>query len=387
MTATYFKNPKTKQWSVRAWWADEKGKRASLQKSGFATKKAAEEWAADKIDLGVRTCYPDAHKLTLGKYLDDWIKIKEMKLSPTTINGYKVNIKKIKAALGGILIQELRMDMIQRFIDAQSEVIVKKVKHAPEVGDGEPTVKDVCAAPNTVKYILRTLHSALEYAIKSGIIQSNPADHVDLPPERDFQPATLSVKDIVTLLDKLKACEHEIYLPVLLSVMHGLRRGEALGLRWSDVDLDGGTMHICNNYTVAGNEIIHKSVKTRDSAATVPLVGFVAAELKRIRAQQKQAGRLETYVCAHDGVLPDPRHISATLNRFQRANKLPVCRFHDLRHSFAGMALDSGTDLDTLKRLMRHSKISMTSRYLHNNVSREKRASLAIENTLLKEKA
>jgi integrase len=386
MAVSYEKNPKTKKWSVRAWWVDEKGERCSLQKGGFETKKTAELWAGDKINIGQASVYRDAHKVTLGDFLNDWLKVKEKTLSPTTMSGYRVNAKKIKGALGNTLVQELRLDMIQKFINDQSEVVVKTLKHILEIGSGEPEIEEITAAPNTVKYTFRTLHSALEYAIKVGIIKYNPADHIDLPPERDFAPNTLGASDILTLLEKLKACEHEIYFPVLLSVMHGLRRGEALGLRWSDIDFETGTMHICNNYTIAENKMIHKSVKTKDSAASIPLIGFVADELQQIRASQKNAGELEIYVCAHTGVLPDPRHISAKLNRFQRANKLPLCRFHDLRHSFAGIALDSGTDLDTLKRLMRHSKIAMTSRYLHNNVSREKKASQKIEKMFLKKK-
>lgn len=387
MTAKYAKNPKTKTWSVRVWWTNERGRRESMQRGGFETKKAAESWAADKVDTGTRALYSDAHKLTLGKFLDNWLELKEKKLSPTTMAGYRVNVRKIKDALGHVLVQDLRMDMIQSFIDDQSSVVVKKVKHAPEVGDGDPEIEEVTAAPNTVKYTLRTLHSALEYAIKSGVIQVNPADHIDLPAERDFQPTTLDAGDILTLIEKLKACEHEIYLPVLLSVMHGLRRGEALGLRWSDIDFDEGIMRICNNYTIAENKPIEKAVKTKESAAVVPLVGFVADELKRVRTAQQLAGRLETHVCAINGQLPDPRRISIKLKQFQKANGLLVCRFHDLRHSFAGVALDSGTDLDTLKRLMRHSKISMTSRYLHTNATREKKASTAIEAAVLSKKA
>lgn len=386
MTAKYQKNPSTKKWSVRVWWTDEKGKRESIQKSGFETKIAAKMWAEEKSDTGERSSYPDAHKLTLGRFLDDWIKMKESKLSPTTLNGYWVNIRKIKESLGHVLVQNLRMDMIQSFIDGQSEVVVKKKVRKSDIGEEEIT-EEIKAAPNTIRYILRTLHSALQYAIKAGIVQYNPADNIDLPADREFNPATLGAEDVLTLITKLKQCGHILYLPVLLSVMHGLRRGEALGLRWADIDLENGTMHICNNYTVAGNILIEKGVKTKESDATIPMMGFVAAELKQIHNDQVKTGRIEKYVCACNGSLPDPRHISAFLGKFQRANKLPVCRFHDLRHSFAGIALDSGTDMDTLKHLMRHSKIAVTERYLHANVTREKSASLSIENAVLKHKA
>ena len=83
MSISYSNNPESKKWSARAWWIDKKGKRCSAQKGRFETKKAAELWAIDKIDDGSRVIYPNAHKLTLGKFLDDWISIKEKKLSPT----------------------------------------------------------------------------------------------------------------------------------------------------------------------------------------------------------------------------------------------------------------------------------------------------------------
>lgn len=171
MTAKYQKNSKTKEWTVRIWWADANGKRNSMQQGGFKTKAAAEEWAKDKSENGQNSSYPNAHKLMLGKFLDDWIAHKENKLSPTTINGYKVNIKKIKDSLGNVLVQELRFDMIQDFIDKQTNVIVKRVKHKPEVGSGEPIIEEVKAAPNTVKYTLRTLHSALHLCKAGGYYQ------------------------------------------------------------------------------------------------------------------------------------------------------------------------------------------------------------------------
>lgn len=388
MAATYIKQS-NKTWTVRAFWIDETGKRNSIQKSGFGSKKAATLWAEEKIETGKNSMYPDAHKVKLGDFLDDWIKLKEKTLSPTTISGYEVNIKKIKETLGNALLQNIRLNHIQKFINEQSEVVVRTVKHEIEAVDGSKKIEfeEIKAAPKTVKYTYRTLHAALEYAIKAGIIKNNPSDHVDLPSDRNFTPNILSAQDIVILINKLKECDHEIYMPVLLSVMHGLRRGEALGLRWCDIDFDNEIMHINNNYTVANGKNIYKGVKSKDSDAIIPVTKLVLNELNILKQNQSENGIIEKYICSLNGKMISPNALSKRLKSFQKANNLPICRFHDLRHSFANVSLDSGVDLDTLKRLMRHSKIGITSDlYLHNNTTREKAASNLFE-TALKNKS
>ena len=98
---------------------------------------------------------------------------------------------------------------------------------------------------------------------------------------------------------------------------------------------------------------IIKKVKTKESDRIISIEGFLAAELTNKLEQNKKDKIIQTYVCEIDGKLPDPTHISRSLNQFQEANGLPLCRFHDLRHTFAMLQIENGTDLDTLKTAFR----------------------------------
>lgn len=164
--------------------------------------------------------------------------------------------------------------------------------------------------------------------------------------------------------------------------MRGLRRGEALGLRMSDIDFEKEVAYIRNNYVIVGGKVYNKKVKTKKSNAVIDISGFIIGEIKRIKEKNEREGRIMQYVCEVDGQLPDPTHLSRALKNFQIANGLPVCRFHDLRHTFAMLQLENGTDLQTLKELLRHSKIAVTEIYLHDDMKMKRAASAKMDKIL-----
>ncbi|MBZ4647523.1 MAG: hypothetical protein PWR27_2355 [Petroclostridium sp.] len=237
----------------------------------------------------------------------------------------------------------------------------------------------------TVKYVCRTLHAALEYAVKNKMITENSCKDIEIAEDKEkFEVEIYNAEDLGLLLSLLKEQEHPLYIPVLLASMRGLRRGECLGLAWDDVDFKENVIYIRNNYVVVNGVGYHKKVKTKDSDRIASIDGFIANELKEHKERMNRKGQIQTYVCEVDGKLPDPSHLSRQLKAFQKANRLPQCRFHDLRHTFAVLQLENGTDLDTLKRLMGHSKIGVTSElYLHQNLTLIKKASVIIDNIII----
>lgn len=351
-----------KYYSARFWYY-KNGVKKSKYKQGFEKKKDAEKWAIDE-KRRLEGLEAGADKITVAAFLDDWIKKKEenKKLSPTTLNGYKVNIEHAKKHIGNMLVSKVLKVDIQDMADALTAEGLKN---------------------RTVKYVIRTLHAAFNYAKDKKLIEENPCKNINVTEdERPFEYSIYTAEDLSKLIFALREQEHWLYLPVLLASMRALRRGECLGLRWSDIDFEKGTAYIRNNYVVVKGKAYHKKVKTKESNARIDISGFLAAELKRIKEKNEKEGIIQIYVCEVDGKLPDPSHLSRALKNFQRANGLPICRFHDLRHTFAMLQLEAGTDIQTLKQLLRHSKIAATEIYTHENLNIKRAASEKMDKIL-----
>jgi integrase len=349
--------------SCRIWYYKNKKKKSKYQE-GFDGKKKAEAWG-DKEKKRLEGLQAGADKTEVREFLERWIKTKEKKLSPTTLSGYRVNIKHINERIGDALLYNLKLMDVQEMLDKLTEGGLKY---------------------RTVKYVCRTLHAAMEYAIKNEDIEKNPCKGAEIAEdEEEFVVIVYSAEDLKKLILALREQENPLYPYVLLSSMRGLRRGECLGLRWSDIDFEKGIAHIINNYVVVNKVAYHKKVKTKESERLIDMEGIIAEEFKAYKERMNKGKKIiQTYVCElPDGTLPDPSHISRSIKAFQKANDLPECRFHDLRHTFAVLQLENGTDLDTLKRMLGHSKIGITSDlYLHENVSLIKKASRRTDNII-----
>lgn len=329
------------KWSARIFWRSPDGKQLTKYKSGFTKKTEAEHWAVAAQAIAGSE-YVEAHKLKMSAFLDEWISAVEPNLSPSTVASYKTDIKKLKPLLGAHLVISLRTTHIQKAIN------------------------QLTGRPKTVDRAYRTLRAALSYAVKIGILQVNPAHHVDRPKGAPYQYSILDASEARELLTKLKEMEHILYLPVLLALMMGLRRGEVFGLKWSNVDLERKKAMIETSIIFADNKMIERDqVKTKSSYAQVPIPAIVVDELKHLTLDMMKSGKIHTYVCANfsENFIS---HISHKLQSFQEANNLKQCRFHDLRHSTASILNEAGVPMTTISALLRHSSPTITQNiYTH----------------------
>ena len=354
-------NEKKKHYEVRYEAGfDGSGNRIQKYKGGFKRKSDAEDYLADQISSLNKGTYIEPQKTLLYEYLNNWLEEQRDRLSPTTYSGYNVNIRcHINPFVGGLRLQELKPPHIRKLyaqLQKNREVKVdgKKRKFKPLSG-------------TSVQYVHRVLAKALEDAFKDEMIHKNPARLVTPPAKEKFDSGFLSVAEIRTMLDKLQ--DDEMYIPVLLSVMLGLRRGEVLGLQWKDIDFKNKLVRIRKNYTMDGGQpILLEKTKTDSSRRDIVVTDRIMKILKNHRTSQKKLRaslgknyHKSDFVCTwKDGYPFNPSHLSRSFGKRLDALGLPKIRFHDLRHSNASLMISQGAPMKGASDRLGHSTIQVT---------------------------
>ncbi len=217
-------------------------------------------------------------------------------------------------------------------------------------------------SPRTVHHIHVVLKQALTQACVWRAISYNPAALVK--PRKEMK--TIDTEITAKMIDAARGTS--IYIPVLLGVLCGLRRGEICALRWRNVDLDNGQIAIVASRSRGEHgRPIEKSTKT-DKGRLIALPVLAINELRRHRIQQaEQLLRLgvaltdDYHVYAKsDGEPGHPTFLTRLFNQFMRNHKLPQIRFHDLRHSHATHMLAAGIHPKVAQERLGHSSIAVT---------------------------
>ena len=345
-------NEKGKGWGARAAWHDENGRLRRKSKTWFRTKREAVEWEQQYLsDHADRA--PEADTMTVRQLLEAYITSCKLRgRASNTIRGYTHCADRLNRYLGNKPIDKLNRIMLET---VYAQMIAQAVDNGKPIRAG------------TIAYSHRVLKAACNYAIECKLLKANPCSKVMLPKDDEpFVPSILGAEQAHSVLTVLPQHDGQLYLVVLLCVVYGLRRGEALGLRWSDIKNE--TITIAGQYTYDGNgqPIWKPRLKTSQSHRTLYLVPYIKEELLAVRAAFPK-DRIVQYVCELDGVLPTPNTITKRWENFRAKYGFDKVRVHDLRHSAATMLIKSGADLNTVKNMLGHTKIETTERYLHTD--------------------
>ena len=347
-------NEKGKGWGARAAWHDENGRLRRKSKTWFRTKREAVEWEQQYLsDHADRA--PEADTMTVRQLLEAYITSCKLRgRASNTIRGYTHCADRLNRYLGNKPIDKLNRIMLET---VYAQMIAQAVDNGKPIRAG------------TIAYSHRVLKAACNYAIECKLLKANPCSKVMLPKDDEpFVPSILGAEQAHSVLTVLPQYDGQLYLVVLLCVVYGLRQGEALGLRWSDIDFKNETITIAGQYTYDGNgqPIWKPRLKTSQSHRTLYLVPYIKEELQAVRAAFPK-DRIVQYVCELDGVLPTPNTITKRWENFRAKYGFDKVRVHDLRHSAATMLIKSGADLNTVKNMLGHTKIETTERYLHTD--------------------
>ncbi len=220
-------------------------------------------------------------------------------------------------------------------------------------------------------------------------INSNPCQYVTLPKKIKYEADYYTKAEVADVLDKVKGTD--LYLPIPIEFYLGLRRGELLGLHWSDIDMDKGIAHIRNNYVRGEKGAICKTPKSQAGIRDLPIGASLLPELKKARAQYNMnklaMGTAFTdsdlVICKPDGTPYKPDTMSHKWERFLKKHSLKKIRFHDLRHTCATMLIEANVPMKTVSTFMGHSNIQITlDTYAHCTKAMEQQAADTIDNIL-----
>lgn len=284
---------------------------------------------------------------TLGVYLTQkWLPNKQLTLRPSTWDTYRRNIElHVLADLGRIPLRHLRPEHLER-------LYATLLESGRANGKGGLDTK-------TVLEVHMVLRRALTDAVRRGLITRNPADIAHAPKRRPLATAEIRAWNAQQLSAFVElAAGHSLFAALWLSANTGMRRGELLGLRWGDLDLDARRLSVNRALISVGYELYESRGKTRTARRTIDLD---ARTVELLVSSRRGGSDDESYVFAHDDGSPiHPQVLSDAFKKLVARSGLPRIRLHDLRHTHATLLLKAGVPIKVVSERLGHSTPAFT---------------------------
>ncbi|WP_052434150.1 tyrosine-type recombinase/integrase [Streptacidiphilus melanogenes] len=343
------------------------GQGRPLRRGGYTTRDQAR---AALHELRARTIASEG--LTVGQWMEQWL-TGRTNLRASTRRNYRSHLDlHLLPALGDIRLAELDTARIQAAFDQLA---------APGPG-GTSAVSPV--GLHRVRAALRTILNA---AVRAGLLEQNPARQVCLTPTTRPHPVVWTdervrkwertgIRPAVAVWTAEQTAQfltsigdHCLYAAFHVIALRGLRRGEATGLRWSDLDLTAGLLTISRQVQYQDGRLVTCPPKSRASNRTIALDPDTIEVLRAHRTRQnaeKMLARESWRETGHvftrpDGTLLSPEVLTQLMRELNDAACLPPIRLHDLRHGAATLALAAGADLKVVRDMLGHSSIVLTA--------------------------
>ena len=286
--------------------------------------------------------------MPFGEWMDFWYQTYvKAGLRPTTQNTYEANIyRHIIPQLGRIpLCQLTQKDLQQFYAHLKKE---GRLIRTEQYGKG--------LSDRMVRMCHAKCRAALNQAVQENLIRTNPAVGCKLPPKRGREMQVLSRRELQRFLLQAKA--NGCFELFLLDLSTGLRRGELLALQWSDLDLEAGTLSVTKQIYEVNGRMELSVPKTKASIRTLVLPPAVVEVFRAYQKTAKSRWLFPSPVKENAPLTPGAmlRRLHVTLERAQCRQ----VRFHDLRHTFATMALENGMDIKTLSAMLGHVSAATT---------------------------
>ena len=309
-----------------------------------------------------------AGRYTVCQWMEVWFehyaKVKVRPSSHQTYRGYIDN--HIKPNIGEIPLGKLTSLELQKFY--------KKLLEKGRVDRLESRHQSKGLSAKTVRNIHQIISSAMNLAREQKLIAGNPAEGCALPRLEQREMQTLPVEQLQFFLREAK--ESGVFEFYYLELATGLRRGELLGLKWEDVDLERGDLRVRRQIARINGEVVEAPLKTKNAYRTLPLAEDTIGVLE---AQRKKTGDSPWVFPSPTGGPISPDSVLHMLHRVLKRAGLPRVRFHDLRHTFATLALQNGVDVKTVSGMLGHFSAGFTlDTYAHVTTASQRQAAMTV---------
>ncbi|MFO7962274.1 MAG: tyrosine-type recombinase/integrase [Nitriliruptoraceae bacterium] len=302
--------------------------RRQTTRRGFRTRREAEQALREALAAVDHQRHVEIRKDTLGAYLRGWVE--GLAVRETTRAHYQQQIElRIIPLLGGLRLQ-----------DVTTEHLDGLYRHLERSG----STKGGPLAAKSVRHVHGTLHTALAAAVKRGHVTRNVAAHATPPRAPRKEMRVWSAEDLRAFVAHVR--DDRLAAMWQLLATTGLRRGEALGLQWRDVDLDAATVFVHRNLTVANGRAMVNETKTahgRRKIALDPATVTVLRRHRRHQLEEKLAADVaweehDLVFCGFDGRPIHPKQPTRWFREHIHVAGLPAIRLHDVRHTYASIA-------------------------------------------------
>jgi len=317
----------------------ESGRRRQRSRQGFRTKREAGLALADALHDASRSTSRSG--TSLAEFLDGWLEGEAVLVRPSTLHSYRSAVTRITAGLGAIPVARLDACDVQRLETCLGDGGRR---------DGSPL------APRTVANVYAVLHKAMEIAVRDGLCAANPVAAVAPPRPAPRQVQVWTTAELRRFL--AVADEHRLGAAFMLLATTGMRRSEVLGVRWRDVDFEQRCMSVVQTLSMVNGKPV---VETPKAAASRRCVDLDTRTIQRLQRHREQADAAAVYVFESTNGGPlNPASFSTTFERLARRADVPKIRLHDVRHTYATLALRNGMHPIELSARLGHATVSST---------------------------